>query len=49
LLCNESVVAKSEEMNLAESSEEGYGTRRAVLPVMMMMMMWRLSVRRSGG
>jgi hypothetical protein len=27
------------ESNLAESSKEGYGSKRAVLPMMMMMMM----------
>jgi hypothetical protein len=28
-----------EQINLAESSKEGYGSERAVLPMMMMMMM----------
>jgi hypothetical protein len=40
---NKIVVAKSKELknrsNLAESSKEGYGSKRAVLPVTKMMMM----------
>jgi hypothetical protein len=28
------------ERNLARSSKEGYGSERAALPMMMMMMMW---------
>jgi hypothetical protein len=42
LLCKRKItVAKSKEVktgsNLAESSKEGYGSKRAVLPMMMMM------------
>jgi hypothetical protein len=43
LLCKRSIVAKSKEMktgcNLADFSKQSYGSRNAVLPVMMMMMM----------
>jgi hypothetical protein len=42
LLCKRITVAKSREVNtgwnLAESSNEDYGSKRAVLPMMMMMM-----------
>jgi hypothetical protein len=42
LLCKNIIVAKSKEVktgcNLAGSSKEGYGSKRAVLPTMMMMM-----------
>jgi hypothetical protein len=42
LLCEKIVVAKSKEMkpgsNLTESSEQGYGSKMAVSPMMMMMM-----------
>jgi hypothetical protein len=41
LPCKQIIVAKSKEVktgcNLAESSKEGYGSKRAVLPMMMMM------------
>jgi hypothetical protein len=41
LLCDKITVAKSKEVktgfNLAETSKEGYGSRRAVLPMMMLM------------
>jgi hypothetical protein len=40
LLCKNIIAAKSKKVkpgcNLAESSEEGYGSKRAVLPIMMM-------------
>jgi hypothetical protein len=43
LICKQITVAKSKEVktgsNLAESSKEGYGSKRVVLPMMMMMMM----------
>jgi hypothetical protein len=43
LLCKKIIVAKCKEVktgcNLAESSKEGYGPKRVVLPMMMMMMM----------
>jgi hypothetical protein len=42
LLCKNIIVSKSKEVktgsNLAESSKEGYVSRSAVLPMMMMMM-----------
>jgi hypothetical protein len=42
LVCKKFTVAKSKEVKtgyyLAESSKEGYGPKRAVLPVMLMMM-----------
>jgi hypothetical protein len=41
LLCESIIVAKSEEVktgsNREESCKEGYGSKRAVLPMMMMM------------
>jgi spore maturation protein SpmB len=41
LLCKKITVAKSRQVktgsNLAESSKEGYGSKRAVLPMVMMM------------
>jgi hypothetical protein len=43
LLCIKIIVTKSKEVktgcNLAESSKEGCGSNRVVLPMMMMMMM----------
>jgi hypothetical protein len=42
LLCEEITVAKSKDVkpvNLAESCEEGYGSKRAALPMMVMMLM----------
>jgi hypothetical protein len=43
LFCKKNIVAKSKDVkigcDLAESSKEGYGSKRAVLPMMMMMMM----------
>jgi hypothetical protein len=40
--CNKTTVAKSKELktesNMAESSKKGYGSKRAVLPMKMMMM-----------
>jgi hypothetical protein len=43
LLCKKITVAKSKEVktgyNLAESSKKGYGSKRAVLPLMMMIML----------
>jgi hypothetical protein len=42
LLCKKIIVAKSKEVktgySLAESSKEGYGSKWAVLPMMMIMM-----------
>jgi hypothetical protein len=42
LLCKKNIVAKSKEVkigcNLADFSKEGYGSKKAVLPMMMMMM-----------
>jgi hypothetical protein len=39
-LCNKIIVAKSKEFktgcNLAESSQEGYGSKMTVLPILMM-------------
>jgi hypothetical protein len=32
--------------NVAESSKKGYGSKRAVLPMMMMMMMEHSTIRR---
>jgi hypothetical protein len=41
LLCKRIIVAKSKEVktrcSLAESSKEGYGSKRAILPMMVMM------------
>jgi hypothetical protein len=43
LLCKQIIVAESKEVKtgccLVRSSKEGYGSTRAVLPMMMMMMM----------
>jgi hypothetical protein len=43
LLCETIIVANSKEVktgpNLADSSEEGCGSKRAVLPMMLMMIM----------
>jgi hypothetical protein len=48
LLCKKITVAKSKEVktrsNLTESSKEGYSSKRAVLPMMMIVMGWMARV-----
>jgi hypothetical protein len=46
LLCKKIIVAKSKEVktgcNLAESSKEGYGSKRAVLLMILMMVIYKI-------
>jgi hypothetical protein len=49
LLCKKKIIAaKSKEVksgcNLVESSKEGYGSKRAILPTTMMMMMMMMMI-----
>jgi hypothetical protein len=48
LLCNKIIIMESKEVetgcNLEESSKEGYGSKRAVLPMIMMISFRRTSL-----